>query len=166
MIFRQLYVGKEPSGRFTENFEPKESFFRIKVLKKSWGLDLPVNRTQITGLTEEGLSQEALTLPSAYEGAPGAAFTKEALVGASALVELRIPEGIASLPDQAFAGCPALERVILEHKKAPCGLGKHSLDGVRSLRFFVPKEAWTLYRDGYGCEENAWTPYLDQIFTY
>lgn len=29
------------SGLFTENFEPKESFFRIKELEKSWGFDFP-----------------------------------------------------------------------------------------------------------------------------
>ena len=32
------------SGLFTEKFEPKESFFRIKELEKSWGFDFPVKK--------------------------------------------------------------------------------------------------------------------------
>ena len=33
------------SGLFTEAFEPKESFFRIKELEKSWGFDFPVRKS-------------------------------------------------------------------------------------------------------------------------
>ena len=32
------------SGLFTEDFRPKESFFRLKELEKSWGFDFGRNR--------------------------------------------------------------------------------------------------------------------------
>ena len=37
------------------------------------------------------------------------------------------------------------------------------LAGAEQLRIFVPREAYHLYRDGYGCEENVWTVWLDRI---
>ena len=121
----------------------------------------------ISGLTGEGLGETALTLPSSYEGKPVAAIQNSAFKGAEKLEELRIPETIGMIPDFAFEGCPNLSRVILEHTSRPADLSAHSLDGApETLRFFVPASAYTFYRDGFGCESNPWTPWLDRVYTY
>ena len=120
----------------------------------------------VVGLTEQGLAKEVLELPSSYEGAPVTAFTPDALNGAENLVELRLPETIETIPDDAFAGCPRLTRLVLLHESVPCGVGDLSFDGADQVRVYVPAKAWSLYRDGYGCETNPWAQYLDRVFTY
>ena len=81
-------------------------------------------------------------------------------------MQLRLPASIQSIPDGLFLPCPHLERLILEHTDAPCAITAHSLDGAPQLRIFVPQAAYFLYRDGVGCEQNLWQPYLNRIYTY
>ncbi len=120
----------------------------------------------VSGLTETGLSQTSLTVPSAYEGRPVVGFTPGALAGAVSLEELRLPQSIETLPGGLFRACPALTRLILEHTQSPCGIEDGVFDGADQLRVYVPAAAYPLYRDGYGCETNPWTPYLDRVFTF
>ena len=120
----------------------------------------------ITGLTDQGLAKETLILPAAYRGKPVAAIRADALSGAANVVELHVPEGIASLPDGLLNDCASLRRLVLEHTSAPCSIAAHSLDGRKDLQILVPAASYPWYRDGYGCEENPWQPYLSQIYRY
>lgn len=120
----------------------------------------------VSGLTEQGLAQASLTVPSAYEGKPVVGFAAGALDAATALEELRLPQAIESLPDGLFQNCEALERLILEHTQTLCTVTEHTFDGADRLQILIPQEAYALYRDGDGCEGNPWYDYLDMIDTY
>lgn len=120
----------------------------------------------VTGLTELGLSRETLRIPAAYGEKTVAAIQPGALVGAVRLLELHVPESVASLPDGLLSSCTALRRLVLEHQSQPCRINAHSLDEQKDVQILVPAAAYPYYRDGYGCEENAWQPYLKQIFSY
>lgn len=119
----------------------------------------------ISGLTEEGLTRKTLTVPSAYNGAVVAGFTSDALAGAE-MEELRLPPSIESLPDGLFRECAKLTRLILEHTDSPCRITDGTFADAAQVRIYVPAQAYPMYRDGYGCEANPWTAYLDRIFTY
>lgn len=120
----------------------------------------------VSGLTESGLAQTELTVPAIYEGKPVVGFTQDALSQASALEQLRLPESIESLPDNLFRSCTSLTQLILEHSESPCSITDHTFDSADQIKIFVPSEAYTLYRDGRGCEANPWVSYLDRIFPY
>ena len=119
---------------------------------------------RISGLTGSGLARTELTAPAAYEGKPVVGFTADALSGASALERLRLPESIESLPDGLFRECPSLTQLILEHSNQPCSVTEHTFDSANQVKVFVPSEAYSMYRDGFGCETNSWALYLDRIY--
>ena len=120
----------------------------------------------LTGLTDQGLAKETLILPAAYQQKPVAVLRADALSGAVNLVELHVPDSISSLPDGLLNDCVSLRRLVLEHTSAPCSIAAHSLDGRKTLQILVPAASYAWYRDGYGCEDNPWQPYLSQIYTY
>lgn len=120
---------------------------------------------RISGVTVQGQGKTSLTVPESYEGLPVVGFAEGALVHAS-LTELRLPETIESLPDEAFKNCPALVKLILSHGKNPCTVTEHTFDGADQVRIHVPEAAYALYRDGAGCDTNPWEAYLDRIETY
>ena len=120
----------------------------------------------IAGLTEQGQSKTALTVPASYEGKPIVGFLPDALFQANNLEALTLPTSIETLPDFLFSSCNRLDCLILLHTELPCGVSSHSLDGADQLRIFVPAAAYPLYRDGYGCETSPWTPFLDRFVLY
>lgn len=120
----------------------------------------------ISGLTESGMRQTALAVPSAVDGKPVVGFTDDALTGADQLVALTLPESVESIPDGLFASCAKLERLILAHRTKLCSIGDDPFGGAPDLRIFVPKESYPLYRDGDGCEVNHWAGYLDRIYEF
>lgn len=120
---------------------------------------------RVSGITEQGQGKTSLTVPEAYEGLPVVGFAEDALVHA-ALEELRLPESIESLPDEAFKNCPVLVKLVLSHGKNPCTVTEHTFDGADQVRIHVPEAAYALYRDGAGCDTNPWEAYLDRIETY
>lgn len=121
---------------------------------------------QVVGLSETGLEKTSLTLPAYVEGKPVIAFTAEAFSGAEKLEELTLPETVEAIPDDAFAGTPQLKRLVLLHTQTVCALGENPFRGAEKVKVYVPREAYGLYRDGAGCEENQWQPYLKRIETY
>lgn len=121
---------------------------------------------RISGLTESGLEMMELTVPAAYEGLPVVGFTTDALAGAAVLEQLRLPESIESLPDGLFRECTSLTQLILEHRSQPCSVTEHTFDSADQVKVLVPSEAYSMYRDGVGCETNPWTPYLDRIYSF
>lgn len=120
----------------------------------------------VSGLTEAGLIQTSLTVPSRFEGRPVVGFDPHALDGAERLEELRLPGTVESLPDGAFAGCPSLTRLVLEHTGRLCRITEHTFEGAPQIKIYVPANAYSLYRDGDGCETNLWSALLDRIFQY
>lgn len=121
---------------------------------------------QVSGLTAAGLAETSLAIPASYVGKPVAGILPGALDGAVQLEQLQIPESIERLPDRLFQNCSALSQIVLAHQNQPCSIAEHTLDGADQVRIFVPTETYSLYRDGYGCETNPWTPYLDRIYTF
>ena len=120
----------------------------------------------VVGLTEQGKAKTVLELPSVYEDKPVVAFAAGAFDEAKNLEELRLPETIETIPNLAFLDCPWIQRLVLLHEKEPCGVNDYSFEGADELKVFVPADAWPMYRDGYGCETNPWTPFLDRVYTY
>ena len=119
----------------------------------------------VTGLSEAGLEKRTLVIPSSVGGRMVADILPEAFDGAAA-EELHIPGTVETLPDGLVLHCRNLQRLVLTHTAAPCGLRAHSLDGADNLQILVPAAVYSWYRDGYGCEENPWRPWLGQIFAY
>ncbi|MBO7184952.1 MAG: hypothetical protein J6V34_04025 [Oscillospiraceae bacterium] len=121
---------------------------------------------RISGLTDTGLQAQELTVPSVYADRPVVGFTADALAGATALQALQIPESIETLPDGLFRECPAMDRLILEHRDRLCTVTSHTFDGADQIKIFVPSKSYAMYRDGDGCETNPWTQYLQRIYPY
>ena len=119
----------------------------------------------VEGLTAEGKERATLTLPALYKGKPVIGFAPSALSD-TALKELTLPPSIETLPDGLFSFCPSLVRLVLTHTQKPCGVSQHTFDGADRLRILVPSAAFPLYRDGYGCAQNPWEPFLNRIEPY
>ncbi len=147
--------------------EPQEeqgsTDFQFEAVKDENG---QVTHYLVSGLTAGGLDQGELTVPGSYRGKAVTGFTAQALQNAPKLETLRLPASIAFLPDGLFRNCTAMEKLILEHEKNTCTVTEHTFDGADRLRILIPEAAYALYRDGVGCEENSWYPYLDRIDTY
>lgn len=129
-------------------------------------VDGPGSGYLVSGLTQAGLEQAALTVPASFEGRPVVGLGPHALDGARNLEELRLPDCVESLPDGAFAGCPNLTRLVLEHTRRLCRVTRHTFDGAPQVKCYVPAAAYPLYRDGDGCETNQWAALLERIFRY
>lgn len=121
---------------------------------------------QVTGLSETGKEKTALEIPASVDGKPVIGFAAGAFDGAGRLEELRLPESVGTIPDNAFSGCPSLKRLVLLHEAAPCGVSARSFEGAEALRVYVPAAAYPMYRDGFGCEANPWTEHLDRVYPY
>lgn len=119
----------------------------------------------LSGLSGQGRTRTALTVPNLYQGLPVAGIAGDALAGAADLEELRLPASIQHLPGRVFAGAPSLTRLILEHTDTLCGVEEDTFDGADQLRVYVPMAAYPMYRDGQGCEVSPWMPFLDRIIT-
>lgn len=121
---------------------------------------------QIVGLSQVGQSKTTLTVPAYVDGKPVIAFTAEAFAGADRLEELTLPETVEAIPDGAFENTPNLRRLVLLHTSTVCALGEEPFRGADALKIYVPKDAYGLYRDGAGCEENQWQGHLNRVETY
>ncbi len=93
----------------------------------------------------------------------GGPWTAEALWGAEALVELRIPATVESLPGRVFAGAPNLTRLILEHTDRVVTIQPDTFAGAEQVKIYVPSIAYPLYRKVPGCEVSPWAEYWDRI---
>lgn len=103
----------------------------------------------VTGLTEEGTTQETLTVPSVWEGTPVTSIGPGAFAGAGHLREIVIQPNIQTIADGAFTDCAALERIVMrsEHPSA-CRVGRGLLDGTKA-KLYVPGPALSAYRTDY-----------------
>ena len=124
------------------------------------------NGLVVSGISEEGKGKTQLVVPSFYQGKPVVGITEEAFAGNTEITALTLPATVESIPDGAFRGCTALEKLTLLHTENPPSVGEGLLDGADQLAVMVPSGAYHLYRDGAGCATNVWEPYLNRIVTY
>lgn len=120
----------------------------------------------ISGVTENGLSRETLTVPSEHEGRAVVGFTTDALSNASGLTRLILPSTIAAIPDGLFSGCPHLAALVFAPRTNLCRFTPETLRSMPALTIYVPEDDYPMYRDGYGCEQNEWERFLNRIETY
>lgn len=143
--------------------EGQEEFFVTEPLTDETGAMIAV---RLVGLSDTAKEQSALVLPEEVGGLPLIEIAPGAFDGAGRLLELTIPESVLALPDRAFAGTPALERLVLRHKKTPCQITDKTFEGAGPVRVYVPDEMYALYRDGAGCATNPWERELDRVYRY
>ncbi len=120
----------------------------------------------ISGLSEEGAAQTALKIPTAKDSKPVVGLTENALENAPQLQELTIPASIEALPGSFLSGCPNIQCLVLEHTESVCSITEDTFRNVENLKILVPRQSYSLYRDGAGCEVNLWAEYLDWIYSY
>lgn len=114
----------------------------------------------ITGLTEDGLARQELTVPGEIDGQPVTAIDASALTGATNLMRIHIQQNIAALPDSLFSDCHSLrEIVLLQDDPARLAVGQALLAGAPdTCRILVPAGAYTDY-----CLSYSWAVYADRI---
>lgn len=120
----------------------------------------------VSGLTDTGRGKSELTVPSAYEGRPVVGFTADTFAGNTLLEHLILPETVAAIPDGAFDGCSRLTRLTLLHQSSPPDIGDDPFRGADQLMVYVPAASYPLYRDGAGCEGNAWERWRGRIISF
>lgn len=120
----------------------------------------------ISGLTETGKAQTELRVPSTRDGLPVLGFADDALSDVPVLETLWIPGTVSFLQAGLFRNAHRLTRLMLEHTTAPCDIEAETFLGADQIRIYVPTAAYPMYRDGYGCETNPWTAFLERIHTY
>ena len=120
--------------------------------------DLRDGRAAITGLTQEGLAREELTLPTRWADCPVTEVAASAFAGAARLRRVTVPEGIAVIRDGAFRDCGSLEAIVLEGETpSACHVGEGLLEGTDAL-IYVPASALSAYRTDY-----FWSPHAGRI---
>ncbi len=120
----------------------------------------------VSGLTEQGMQEPVLVVPSSYNGKPVVGLTQTAFAENTYLQELTLPATVESIPDGAFAGCVSLTRLNLLHQETTPSVGEGLLERAAQLKIYVPQSAYHLYRDGAGCAANLWQRYLKYITAY
>lgn len=118
---------------------------------------------QVAGLTEAGVSCVELAVPAQAGGLPVVGIMVNAFSGADLLTQLTLPATIEVLPEHCFAGLNHLRHLVLLHTDKLCVIGRDTFDDTADLTLHVPAEAYSLYRDGQGCEENPWETMIDRI---
>lgn len=112
----------------------------------------------ITGLSEKGKTREALTVPAQHGGLPVRSFAAATFADNKKLRTLTISRNVTSIPDDAFFGCSALERILLTNPTPrACSVGQHLLDGT-SAALAVPASSYSAYATDY-----FWSPYAARI---
>lgn len=104
---------------------------------------------RIVGLTQAGAGRERLTLPVSYRGTPVDGFAPQAFAGNELIREITVQGNIRGVEDGSFAGCSALERLVLK-QDAPenCPVGAGLLTGTDAL-VYVPQGRLSAYRTNY-----------------
>lgn len=103
----------------------------------------------ITGVTETGTQQRALTVPSTWNGKAVVSISAHAFAGCKNLHTITIQKNIRTIADGSFAGCDALEQIVLESAKpSDCTVGQGLLDGT-AANVYVLADVLSAYRTDY-----------------
>ena len=121
------------------------------------------NGLVITGILPEKLEEAKgirnITIPSEYDGKPVLAIAENGLSGLDELRQLTINDNIVQFFNGAFAGCPALEKIIMNHKAPGDALvGDQLFNGASEtaklyysteeiMHSFVADYFWGVYAD-------------------
>lgn len=112
----------------------------------------------IVGLTELGKTRNRLVVPASREGLPVVSFSEDVFAGDELLEEIVLQSSLRQIPDGAFRGCAALERIVLwSSSPAGCTVGKGLLDGTDAC-VWVPQEAYSVY-----CTNYFWSIHADRL---
>lgn len=103
----------------------------------------------IVGVTESGTQQHSLTVPSTWNGMAVTAISANAFTGCVDLHTITIQKNIRTIADGAFAGCSALERIVMESTTPTnCTVGQGLLDGTGANVYVIP-DVLSAYRTDY-----------------
>ncbi len=112
------------------------------------------------GLTEEGKSQTALTVPWSVEEKAVTGFAKEVFQGNTTIEEITIQTNIRRLRDGSFDGCSSLKKVFLNHQR-PEQLGIATdtlLNSTDDAKFYVDQASIPAFMSDY-----AWSYYAARL---
>jgi hypothetical protein len=117
----------------------------------------------ITGLSELGKAQEALTTPVAYDGKKVVSFKADTFAGAENLRELTITKNIGQIPDGTFRGASSLTKIHVQaldpNDTTVNNLSGMAMEGLpSSARFYVSADSLSAYQTNY-----FWGPYAEFI---
>ncbi len=116
------------------------------------------NALRLTGLTDEGHTRESLTLPTDIGGLPVTSLAPGVFAGNTVIREITVQGNIVRLEDGSFAGCTALERIVLTHESpADCPVSGGLLDGTDAL-VFVPRQSLSAWMTNY-----FWAVHADRL---
>lgn len=103
----------------------------------------------LTGLTPEGASQAALTVPSHWGGCPVEELPAGVFSAGSAVETVVLQPNIRRIADGAFAQCPGLKEIrLICEDPGRCMVGQGLLDGT-AAEILVPPQALGAYRSHY-----------------
>lgn len=103
----------------------------------------------VTGLTQTGMGQAVLIVPSSWKGQPVSAIGPNAFREAEGLKQITIQPNIGTIADGAFNGCAGLERIVMESDTpSTCRVGQGLLGGTQA-RVYVPEDSLSAYRTDY-----------------
>lgn len=107
------------------------------------------NSVIITGVTELGAAQQALTVPSTWNGMAVTSIAANTFAKCENLHTITIQKNIRSITDNAFSECSHLERIImLSPKPSDCTVGRGLLEGTNAC-IYVSPETLSTYRTDY-----------------
>lgn len=113
---------------------------------------------RLTGLTDAACTRQTLTVPAAIGGVPVDSLSPQVFAGNTIIREITIQGNIRRLEDGSFAGCTALERIILTHgSPADCTAGRGLLDGTDAM-VHVPQQHLSAWMTNY-----FWAPHADRL---
>ena len=112
----------------------------------------------IVGLTEEGKQQERLTIPVSHDGKSVTTFVPAVFAGNTVIREITVQENITRIGDGSFAGCTALERLVIRNASPEkCVAGRSLLQNTDCL-VYVPEESYSAYQTNY-----FWSAHAERI---
>ena len=112
----------------------------------------------IVGLTDEGAARESLVVPAMYDQRPVLGFDAAVFAGNRSLRTLTLGANIAMIPNESFAGCAALERIILKNAHPETvSVGAGLLQGTNAC-VAVPASSFSAFAANY-----FWSPHAHRL---
>lgn len=106
----------------------------------------------VSGLTEKGVKQEKLVIPSAVDGTAVIEIGSEAFAASKVLETVVIPANtkLATISNRAFAGCGTLRRIENNAEPSKLTASSEAFDGMNGSCFvYVPSENYGAFAGDY-----------------
>ncbi len=112
----------------------------------------------LTGLTDEGVKKQKLTVPTHIGGAYVTEISQECFAENNVIESITIQKNISTLQDHMFNGCSSLSSVILQGMTPQdCIIGRELLDGCEA-NIAVDNDQVSLFKTDY-----RWSQYSGRI---